>query len=350
VSELSPVPLGPPAPPDEERPDRLRLLRRLAFLVVFGLALHIALPSVVATLSQAPRLQRFKWPWLAAMVLCEVASLVAAWALARVAVPRLRWRTAAVAQLAGNAISRLVPGGAAAGSAVTFGIWEGAGVDPAAAVSGLLATSVVSTITLLTLPVVGVVIASVAVPVPRSLAAIAALGAVMACGLVALAAWLVASDAASSAAARIVGAISVRIDRLRRRPPAFDGDAFCRRIGDFRTHLGRRWREAVACAAGNWLFDYLALVIALVAIGANPEPSLVLVAYTVASVLAMIPITPGGLGFVEAGLVSTLVVAGVPSADAVLATLGYRLVSYWLPVLTGLVVYAAEKRSGHAAA
>jgi hypothetical protein len=48
---------------------------------------------------------------------------------------------------------------------------------------------------------------------------------------------------------------------------------------------------------------------------------------------------PAGLGFVEAGLVTTLTLAGVPSGDALAATLLYRIVSYWLPLLAGGVAY-----------
>jgi uncharacterized protein (TIRG00374 family) len=55
----------------------------------------------------------------------------------------------------------------------------------------------------------------------------------------------------------------------------------------------------------------------------------------------MIPITPGGLGFVEAGLVGALTLAGVPAQDALVATLAYRLVSYWLPLPAGLGAYIA---------
>ena len=56
-------------------------------------------------------------------------------------------------------------------------------------------------------------------------------------------------------------------------------------------------------------------------------------------VLAMIPITPGGLGFVEAGLAGLLVVAGVDGGRAALAVLAYRLVSYWLPLPIGGAAY-----------
>ena len=48
-------------------------------------------------------------------------------------------------------------------------------------------------------------------------------------------------------------------------------------------------------------------------------------------------ITPGGLGFVEAGLTATLTLAGVSPGDAVLATFVYRLFSYWLALPLGLL-------------
>jgi len=102
-----------------------------------------------------------------------------------------------------------------------------------------------------------------------------------------------------------------------------------------RDALGRRWWAALLASAGSDAFDYFALLAALVAVHANPRPALVILAYVAAGVLGMIPLTPGGLGFVEAGLTATLVAAGIPADKAVLATLAYRLVSYWLPMLVG---------------
>jgi uncharacterized membrane protein YbhN (UPF0104 family) len=51
----------------------------------------------------------------------------------------------------------------------------------------------------------------------------------------------------------------------------------------------------------NTGFDYLVLLCALRAVGAAPRPSLVVLAYTAAELLALLPFTPGGLGFVEQG-------------------------------------------------
>ena len=108
--------------------------------------------------------------------------------------------------------------------------------------------------------------------------------------------------------------------------------------------IGRRWWEALLFSIGKWGLDYATLVAALAAVGARPRPSLVLLAYCASQVLAQIPITPGGLGFVEAGLTGTLALAGVSASDAVLATLAYRLVSFWLPMPAGLVGYVLFRR------
>jgi hypothetical protein len=48
---------------------------------------------------------------------------------------------------------------------------------------------------------------------------------------------------------------------------------------------------------------------------------------------------PGGLGLVEASLTGLLVLAEVNSSQAVLATLTYRLASYWAPLCAGPAAY-----------
>jgi uncharacterized protein (TIRG00374 family) len=101
--------------------------------------------------------------------------------------------------------------------------------------------------------------------------------------------------------------------------------------------VGKRWKAALAAGIGRWLFDYATLLAALTAVGATPRPALVLLAFCAAQLLAQIPATPGGLGFVEAGLTATLALCGVPAGQAVLATFAYRLFTYWLPLPLGLV-------------
>jgi uncharacterized protein (TIRG00374 family) len=59
----------------------------------------------------------------------------------------------------------------------------------------------------------------------------------------------------------------------------------------------------------------------------------------VAGVIGLVPITPGGLGIVEASLSGLLILAGMNAGDALLATLAYRLASYWLPLVASPFAY-----------
>ena len=90
--------------------------------------------------------------------------------------------------------------------------------------------------------------------------------------------------------------------------------------------------------------DGTVIGVGLAAIGAHGSLALTLLAYAATQLLGQIPITPGGLGVVEAALTGSLVVAGTSTAQAALATLAYRLVSYWLVVLAGLVAWLVHRR------
>ena len=61
--------------------------------------------------------------------------------------------------------------------------------------------------------------------------------------------------------------------------------------------------------------------------------------FAAAGIIALFPVTPGGLGLVEASLSGLLILAGVRTSYAVLATLAYRIASCWLPLLAGPPTY-----------
>jgi uncharacterized protein (TIRG00374 family) len=141
-----------------------------------------------------------------------------------------------------------------------------------------------------------------------------------------------------------VGRIAQRVrNRLRRRARPLEQlpQRLPRERDRILDTLGPLRKRALLAAVGRWTLDYLSLWVALAAIGTPPRPSLVLLAFCGAQVLAQIPLTPGGLGFVEAGLTAMLALAGVSPGAAVLATFAYRLFSYWLPLPAGLAGYLA---------
>jgi uncharacterized protein (TIRG00374 family) len=115
-----------------------------------------------------------------------------------------------------------------------------------------------------------------------------------------------------------------------------------------REAIGPRWQLALGASLLRWLLEYAVLVLTLYGLSADPSPALVLLAFVAASVLGLLPFTPGGLGFVEAGLAATLSVAGISTGDALVATLVYRLLTFWLPIPTGAIAaYVFRRRHPH---
>jgi len=314
-------------------------LRRIIVFAVAGVGLYFVWPQLVSLFSRLPQLRGILWLWFVLMGALEAASFFCAWGLMRLALSARSWFLIATAQLTGNAVSHLIPGGGAVGGTASYQMFAASGAPPERIVSGLTASSLISTAALFSLPVLSLPAilfggAAVATTLLRALI----YGMVVFALILAMGAVALFSDrplrAVGEAVQRTRNRLLVHRKRLTGLPD---------RVIDARdlikSMLGRRWWAALPYAAGNWLFDYSALLAALAATGARPRASLVLLAYVVAALLGMVPITPGGLGFVEVGLVATLGLAGVGVADATLATLAYRLVSFWTPIPAGGVAY-----------
>jgi uncharacterized protein (TIRG00374 family) len=348
-------PVAPPSPstpgPGSTAADksfRRRMIVRAVFLVLTLLSLYVLWPSLLKVLSAWPDLLKIEPAWFVVMFGAEIASFACAWALQRLALRTGRWFAIATAQIAGNAFSRIVPGGAAAGAAIQFRLLVLSGLNPTTIGTGLTAATLISSATLFALPVLVLPAIAFGAPAPPGLVQSAWLGAALFVLAVVVGAVLVSADGPLLWVGNTIQRFQNRMrgSRMRRARPPKTGtpEKLVRERNEIRRTLGSRWWLALITASGNWLLDYLALLAAVAAVGARPRPALVLLAYVAAAVLGMIPITPGGLGFVEAGLTATLTLAGVSAADAVLATLAYRLVSYWLPLVAGPFAYVAHRR------
>jgi uncharacterized protein (TIRG00374 family) len=95
----------------------------------------------------------------------------------------------------------------------------------------------------------------------------------------------------------------------------------------------------LALAFGYWAFDALCLILMFAALGVGADPLVLLVAYGVATSLAMIPLTPGGIGVFEVTMLAILALLGVGS-EAAIPILGYRLFNFWLPIPLTAIFYS----------
>jgi uncharacterized protein (TIRG00374 family) len=281
------------------------------------------------------------------MILLEAGSLVSFWVVQRIAFRVRRWGPVVLSGLAANGFSKVLPAGGAAGAAVQYRMLTRMGVDRAQAVIGATASNLLAFAVLLAMPLLAVpAIVVRGRQVDKSLEHALLIGAAAFAILFVIGVVLARSDRALDWLGRTLQRLR---NMLRRRsPPTEDIPDRLRAQRDLILHtLGRRWWEALLGSIGRWALDYATLLAALAGVGARPAASLVLLSYVAAQILTLIPVTPGGLGFVEAGLTGTLVLAGVAGGDAVLATLAYRLVSFWLPIPAGVVGWVVfRKRYG----
>ena len=315
------------------------VVKRLVPVLVAGVAIYIVLPSLTRVMASWPRLSTLNPVWFAVALGAEVAHFMCTFALQRLALRTSRWFPVVTSELAGNAMSLVIPGGGAAGAAVQFRMLQDAGIDTDTAVSGLTAFSLIQVGGLLALPVVALP-AIFGAGVSAGLVHSAVLGLA---GFVLFAAFgyvIMRYDRPLALIGRVIQRVWNRISRGRKRLTGLDR-RMLRDRDDVRSVLGANWRQAVLLCTARLAFDYGCLLAVLRATGAHPRPALVLLAYAAANIIELFPITPGGLGIVEAGLSGMLILAGVPAGNAFLATLGYRIASYWLPLLAGPFAYIA---------
>ena len=302
----------------------------MAAIVLYGLA-----PAILEVLGAYRGLRDVDPGWWIVMAAMSAAGTWCMCSLQRLALNGAPWFPVATSQLAGAAFSKVVPGGSAAAAALQARMLAQAGLAPAAIGTGLTAGALLLLAALAGLPLLALPALLVGLHIPDGLLETGAIGLGIFLVLFSVGTLLLLNDRVLTAVARTLQVGERRLRRFRAASDELPERLFNER-NHLRRSLGGAWPQAVATAAGRWIFDFLCLYAALLAVGAQPRLYVALLAYSAAQLLGQIPLTPGGLGVVEAGLTGTLTLAAVPAAPAALATLAYRLATYWLPLPVGL--------------
>lgn len=330
------------APPAPNHDTRKRVIAGVITLVVLVIVFAGILPKF-GNYSEA-------WDAIKTMSVAELGILIASVVFSilvyvlpfQAALPGLHYGPAFMVRQTSFTISNAVPAGGAIGLGVQYGMLAQAGFSGASASAAIGITSVFNLMVTLALPVLGV-LALLFVETPKASEILGALGGLAAVVvMVGVFAAILRSERTAHRigdwAEQVVGKVMARFHRTA--PTGITAQILSFRESTVDV-VTARW---AALTGSNFLQQFAQFGVLLVAlrITESGEATKVPVAaafaaFALARLAGFIPLTPGGLGTVDAGLTGVLVTFGATKTDALAATLLWRAAS-WVPqVLIGVV-------------
>lgn len=278
--------------------------------------------------------------WLPALSIVWLAGLVAHSLVLTSSLPGLTSRRALGLNLAGSAVANAVPMGGAISVGLTGAMARSWGFAPVALGAYLTVSMAWNVLVRLLAGVFGLTWLAVTQSGTLWRSSIGVLGA--AAGVLALTGLALARERSTARLGGVVGAVVALATRT---PPELARD---RRRGMALTLVrvrrltlrlvGRAWPRLSVGMVGYLALLVLLLDLCLRAIGAPQGLMLVAAAVGVERLVSAVPVTPGGAGVAELGLVACLTLGGVDPVAAVAATFLYRLFTFFLEIPVGLVV------------
>ena len=259
------------------------------------------------------------------------------------AMPGLSLCQAFVVNQSSTAVANTMPAGGVLGVGVSYRFYGSWGHSRSAITLNVLLTGIGNIMCKLAFPIVALALLAVSGNASLGLVVAALVGLVVFAIVFTAGALGLASERLAQRVGRVVGSVVQHVRSWLRRP--FTGDAAAVAVAFRRQSIDLLRRRGLRLSGAIVLYhatQFALLLVALRAVGVTAGQvswGEALAAYSTASLLGALPITPGGIGLVELGLTAALIAAGAPNSEAVAAVLVYRTVSYLLPLPLGAVTY-----------
>jgi uncharacterized membrane protein YbhN (UPF0104 family) len=269
------------------------------------------------------------------------------------ATPGLPYRQASQLNQAAFAISNGIPAGGAFGLGVQYAMLDTYQVAPAAATAAIGAVGVWSIFATLGLPVLGLIAISASGTTGAGPYVIVAIvGLVVLLVMILGFGLIMRSEPLAERLGRLANAIARPVVSRSNKHPDVD---FAPMLVGFRLSVvdlvRRRWAGLTLTRLVVSVTQFLILFAALRGVEGGGTRTSFLVAFgawAVAQIGIMIPITPGGLGTVDAFLIALLTAMGVSEGDATAADLVWRAASYVPQIIIGIACLVAwSRRAAH---
>jgi uncharacterized protein (TIRG00374 family) len=332
---------------------RLRRLGRRSIGIAIGLAFVVATFAFVL-----PQIAAYQDVWrvletlsgtdvgiLAGAVLLNLATFAPPW---MATLPGLRFRQAFVVTQASTASTYVAPGGPTVGIAITVAMLTGWGFKSQAVARAATLTGVWNQLALFGFPAVALALLTLEGGANPLLQTVALIGLACFCIFAGGFALGLASKRVARKAGDLVARLVTFLRRLVRRGPArFGGSSFVRFRNDTIHLIARRWHLLTLFTLAGQLTVFVVLVVCLRVLGVTGGQVDLIEAFSAWSIVRLaqsLPLTPGGVGVVELGLVGALTGFGGSNARVVAAVLVYRFLTLVPTLVLGLAAGATWRR------
>ena len=328
-----------------------KVLRTAASAVLIAATFGFAIPHLASYGSVWAAVEAMTWVSVLLLAVAAASNMVTGWIAIRAVLPSVRLRESAAVHLASTAVANTLPAGGALAMGVSWAMLSSWGISSADFALYTVVSGIWNVFARLSLPAVAVVVLLTARRPEAGLIVAAAAGlavlAAAACGL----GFLVRSEALTCRADRGMQAAAAVFCRLVRRPvPSRVPGALLSFRDQAAALLSARGWLITAATAASQLTSWLALLACLRGSGLSQAQvpwQTSLAAFAFVRLLTVLPLTPGGLGITELGLVGILT-SGTGHRDTVpviAAVLVYRALTYLLPIPLGAAAALAWRHA-----
>ncbi len=337
-SETAPTAQAPSGTLDRKKSIILGLVG-LAFIVVI---FWKVIPTIGSYSEAWESLQNMGWGAVSLIVIAVLVYLGVYGFTFMVAVPGLRFWQGQQVNQAAFAISNGVPGGGAVGLAVQYGMLTSYGTSPAATTAAITAVGLWGTFITLGFPIIGVLALIAGGGGGAAYLTVALIG----LAVLAAAAILLVLVIRSESLARRIGTWGNKLLRpIGRRIKKLSDVDLVPAIVHFRLSIHdvvvRRWALLTLAQSGIFITQFFILYVALRGVeGWDQAGTPILIAFgafAISQVGLMIPITPGGVGTVDAFMIAILTGNGTADGAATAADLVWRASSFVPQIAIGVI-------------
>ena len=333
-----------PVPPATTRPRPGREFARTAVSAAIAAAIFgFALPRFASYGSVLSTMTAMTWPQALLIAATAAATMASAWIMTCSVLPSIRLREAAAVNLGSTAVANTLPAGGALAMGISWAMLSSWGTSTADYVLYTIVSGIWNVFARLGLPVLALLLLMTTSRPGTALIAAAGTGLALLTAAAALLGLLLRSESSALRAGHALQRTAAATCRLARRPVPPDVAGW---LPGFRGRAGaliaaRGWRITAATVASN-LTLWLVLLACLRGLGLSQAQvpwQTSLAAFAFVRLLTVLPVTPGGLGITELGLIGTLAAAAghQASTQVTAAVLLYRAVTYLPPIPLGTI-------------